>query len=120
MDYFYVGNHTNTVGLSNPFLKIGYKKDKQSVAAHIHSFYSAADILDTSTSQKMDSNLGTELDLLYRYTFSPVMFIQVGYSQMFATESMEAIKGGDRNETNNWGYIMLKFTPTLFEQAPKS
>ena len=33
---------------------------------------------------------------------------------MLATESMEAIKGGDSSEHNSWAWVMVTFKPNLF------
>jgi Alginate export len=122
MDYFYVANHINNVGLQDLFFKIQYSKNKHAIRLDVHEFFSAADILDINTGGAMSSTLGTELDLTYKYKISDQVKLQAGYSQMFATESMEAIKGGDRNATQSWGYVMLNFTPKFIEkkEAPKT
>ena len=31
-------------------------------------------------------------------------------------ESMEIIKGGSKDETNNWGWVMITFKPTFFKK----
>jgi len=61
----------------------------------------------------MDSNLGTEVDFVLGYAIAPNVKVLAGYSQMFATSSMEAMKGGSKDETNNWGWLMLVFKPKL-------
>jgi hypothetical protein len=38
----------------------------------------------------------------------------VGYSKMFATETMEILKGGDKDADNSWSWIMFTFKPKLF------
>ena len=121
MDYFYVGNHLNTVGLNDVYFKAKYKVEKWWVAMDLHQFMANADILDTKilASQgkydAMSSTLGTELDLTLGVIPAKGVSIQLGYSQMFATESMKVIKGGIESETNNWMYIMLTFKPILFK-----
>lgn len=121
MDYFYVGNHLNTVGLNDVYFKAKYKVEKWWVAMDLHQFMANADILDTKilASQgkydAMSSTLGTELDLTLGVIPAKGVSIQLGYSQIFATESMKAIKGGIESETNNWMYIMLTFKPILFK-----
>jgi hypothetical protein len=112
MDYFYVGNHTNNVGLNDIYFKAKYKKDKFFVATDIHSFSSAAKINNT-----LDNNLGVELDIWLGYAVSKAVDFKAGYSQMFATESMEALKGGSKDETNNWAWLMLTFKPVFFKSA---
>lgn len=44
MDYFYVGNHINSVGLNDVYLKYAYKKEKFGFTGHLHYFASAGKI----------------------------------------------------------------------------
>jgi len=110
MDYFYVGNHLNSVGLDDFYLKYGYKKDKLGLDAHIHYFAAAADI-----SANARRSLGTEIDLQAAYTISDEASISCGYSMLFGTDSMELLKGGDKSTTNYWGYVMLSVTPKFLK-----
>lgn len=122
MDYFYVGNHAKNVGLLDPYFKLIYKKEKTTVGLAVHFFQSAADVRDMSVTNEivaMSSSLGTELDLFCGTKLSKDVILKAGYSQLFATETMEALKGGDRNATQNWGYVMLVFKPTLVKVEPK-
>lgn len=106
MDYFYVGNHLNNVGLSDGYVKFATSKNKTAFNADVHFFASAAKISATA-----DNYLGTELDLTLTQTLNPVTKIAFGYSQMFGTESMEIVKGGSKNAFNNWAYLMISVTP---------
>ena len=65
----------------------------------------------------MDANLGTELDLTLGYNFSKSIGVSGGHSMMFATESMEVIKGGDKDENNSWTWLMVTFKPSLFSST---
>ncbi|TYA53833.1 alginate export family protein [Formosa maritima] len=114
MDYFYVGNHINNVGLIDLNATIAYQKNKFSAKLVPHFFSSAATIVD-GMGEEMSNGLGTEIDLVLGYKFSKDINFQVGYSQMFATESMEVIKGGDKDATNNWAWAMIVVKPTLFK-----
>lgn len=121
MDYFYVGNHINTVGLNDFYFKIKYKVEKWWLGFDLHQFSSNSDILnikiltEQGKYEAMNSTLGTELDLTLGYNPAKGVSIQYGYSQMIATETMKAIKGGSEGETNNWMYLMLTFKPQLFK-----
>lgn len=106
MDYFYVGNHLNSVGLSDAYLKFSTEINNTAFNADLHYFASAARISATA-----DNYLGTEIDLTLVQTLNPVSKITLGYSHMFASPGMEILKGGSRDATNNWGYIMLTVTP---------
>ena len=117
MDYFYVGNHANNVGLTDIYLNIGFTKDKFSVKLIPHYFASAAKIFD-GNGNEMDNYLGTEIDFALGYKLTKSINLNAGYSQMLATESMEAIKGGDSGEHNSWAWVMVTFKPNLFTYTP--
>lgn len=106
MDYFYVGNHLNNVGLSNAYLKFVTTKNKTTFNADLHFFASSAKISATA-----DNYLGTELDLTLTHTLNPATKIALGYSQMFGTDSLELLKGGSKGAFNNWAYLMITVTP---------
>ena len=113
MDYFYVGNHVGNVGLQDIYGGLNYGKDKWSFATAIHMFSSAADLY--SGTEKQDKYLGTEVDLSVGYKYSSNVMLKAGYSHMFATDSMQALKGGDKDETQNWGWVMVVFTPNFLK-----
>lgn len=116
MDYFYVGNHINNVGLINPYGGVTYRKDKFTAQLVLHAFMSDGLLNDpANTGQTMDRYLGAEADLIFGYVVSPQFAVRAGYSQMFATESMEALKGGSRKEINNWAWIMLVMRPEFLK-----
>jgi putative ABC transport system permease protein len=71
-------------------------------------------------SNKMDANLGTEIDLTVGYKIAKDITLSAGYSKMFATDTMELLKGGDRDEDNSWGWIMFTFKPKLFSSVSNS
>jgi len=106
MDYFYVGNHLNNVGLSDGYVKFTNIRNKTVFNADVHFFSSAAKISETA-----DNYLGTELDLTLTQTLNPVTKIALGYSQMFGSKSLEILKGGSSNAFNNWAYVMISVTP---------
>ncbi|WP_055442392.1 alginate export family protein [Lacinutrix himadriensis] len=118
MDYFYVGNHINSVGLLDVNATIAYQKDKFSAKLIPHVFSSAATVVDAS-GKEMDNVLGTELDLVLGYKWTKDVSFQAGYSQMFATETMEVLKGGNTDNTNNWAWLMITVKPSLFKTTFK-
>lgn len=110
MDYFYVGNHANNVGLLDIYAKANFKlNSKSSLTAFVHSFSAAADI-----NASVSKQLGTEIDLVYGYKFTKEIGVKAGYSQMLASKGMEALKMNTDNNTNNWGWVMVTIKPTLF------
>jgi alginate export protein len=110
MDYFYVGNHINNVGLTDIFVSSNFKLgNKSSLNAAFHNFSAANSITGTDEKQ-----LGSELDLVYSYIIQKDVSIKFGYSQLFASEGMEILKNNFDDNSNNWGWIMLVVKPTLF------
>ncbi|MFV0482865.1 MAG: alginate export family protein [Bacteroidales bacterium] len=111
MDYFYVGNHGNSVGLGDYYLTLKYAKNKFTTALTGHYFTSMGDILDKD-SKVMDNYLGFELDWMIGYKFTDNFNLSAGYSRMFAGDALNQLKSGDSARDNaNWAYIMLSFTP---------
>lgn len=116
MDYFYVGNHINTVGLFDLYVRGGYTHKKSKFFLSFHNFMSSASI--TENNEKQSSQLGSEIDFVYAYIFSKSVNISAGYSQMFAAQSLKDIRptpDNTYNNVNNWAWIMLTFKPQLFK-----
>ncbi|UNY98800.1 alginate export family protein [Zhouia spongiae] len=117
MDYFYVGNHINSVGLTDVYAKIFYKKDKFNVSVQPHLFWSAANMMNGAS--EADKYLGTEIDVAANYKIHKNIGLAMGYSQMFGTDSMEILKGGDSGNTQNWAWISVNFNPAIFNSKKK-
>ena len=115
MDYFYVGSYMNGTGLMDINTPIIYKKDKFSAVLIPHFFSAQGDLLNPDSS-KADAYLGTEIDLALGYKLYKNITFNIGYSHMFATESMEILKSGSKDETNNWIWAMITFKPTFFNK----
>ncbi|MBJ7881179.1 alginate export family protein [Gelidibacter salicanalis] len=113
MDYFYVGNHINSVGLVDVNLPIKYQKDKLTLQLIPHVFSSAATVVDL-LGEEQDNYLGTEIDFSLGYKIAGNIDFQLGYSHMFASDTMQLLKGGNNDTTNNWAWAMFVFKPKLF------
>jgi hypothetical protein len=115
MDYFYVGNHMNNVGLTDIYLSADYSKDRFSAGITPHLFFSQASLMDQDDlARDLPKFLGLEVDLYAGYRINDFSVLRMGYSRMFGTESMEALKGGSRTESNHWGWLMIILKPVLF------
>lgn len=111
MDYFYVGNHANSVGLLDIYAKIKTKLGKKSsLTAFVHNFSAQAEI-----AEGVDKQLGTEIDLVYTHKLNKDTSIGAGYSQMLASEGLEAVKNNFSGNGNNWAWLMVTIKPTLFK-----
>ena len=111
MDYFInIPAHTRGAGLVNPYLKNRFLLNEDMVFdADLHVFYLQNNYVHAGST--INKYLGTETDLTLRYSFNPFTQISVGYSMMFGTESMEIIRGGNKDEFAHWSFIMLRVTP---------
>ncbi|MCB9195510.1 MAG: hypothetical protein H6598_04735 [Flavobacteriales bacterium] len=142
MDYFYVGNHSGSVGLQDIFAKLAFKKEKHSVGLDFHMFSAANDVLDgykvaddlanasdpttVDLLQKMNRSLGMEFDLSFGTQLSEGVTLKAGYSQMIGTETLAYIKGvtdykgqGRTDQISNWGYVMIIVKPKFFSTESK-
>ncbi|MCG8477017.1 MAG: alginate export family protein [Cytophagales bacterium] len=118
MDYFFVGNHAGNVGLSDLNLAAAYIFTPTfSGKAIYHYFTSAADILSAQQDGSIkneDKGLGSEIDLVLIYNYTKDIQFILGYSEMFASDSMEILKGGNKGKSNNWAWFQINIKPTLF------
>lgn len=111
MDYFYVGNHANNVGLNDFFGKLNFKTgEKNSLLLMGHYFNANANLTENA-----DKYLGTEIDLVYGTELFTDVQLNIGYSHMFASESMGLIKNMTSENTNNWAWVQVIINPKLFE-----
>ncbi len=112
MDYFYVGNHANSVGLTDLYFTLNYTKGKFNANITPHFFNAAADVYSGTT--KLSNNLGTEIDFSLGYKVANNIKFDAGFSKMYAKSAMQVLKGGDKDEANTWGWMMVTFSPKLF------
>ncbi len=117
MDYFYVGNHANNVGLNDLYTKTVIKTgDKSSLLIKAHYFASAESLGDG-----VDDYLGTEIDLVFTQKLLSFATLKIGYSHMFASDSMELLKGvTEPADAQYWGWAMLVVKPNFLKWSPKS
>lgn len=117
MDYFYVGNHLNNVGLNDLFANIAYKKGKFNIGVTPHLFSAANDVENPDAlGTAMDKFLGTEIDLFFGYKLLDNVQLSGGYSQMFGSNTLKVLNPkGDPNASNNWAWMMISFKPDFLK-----
>jgi hypothetical protein len=114
MDYFYVGNHANSVGLLDVHVSANFKLGEKSSLM--------VKALNFSGEQKLPSgekSLGTELDLVFSQAFNGYS-LQLGYSQMFAHDGMYELKGITEDasaSSQNWAWAMLVIKPKFLNTS---
>jgi len=108
MDYFYVGNHANSIGLFDIHASANFKLGKKSsLLVKALNFSGEQDLPSGETS------LGTELDLVFKQAFNGYALV-LGYSQMFASDGMYELKGVTEDlasSSQNWAWAMLVIKP---------
>lgn len=117
IDYFEnIPADTKNGGLMDTYFKLSYRlNDKVTGYADYHYFTLTGKITDPANgTDAINSYLGSEIDVWFIYKFAESVEIRPGMSAMFGTESMNVIKGGDRELTGLWAYLQLTINPVLF------
>ncbi len=116
MDYFYVGNHVNTIGLFDIHASANFKLgEKASLLAKVLNFSGDQDL------PSGENALGTEIDLVYTQGFKGFS-LKVGYSHLFPADGMYELKGITEDaaaDTQNWAWAMLILKPKFLNTAKK-
>jgi len=116
MDYFYAASPFGKQGLLDYFFKAKYNAtDKLTFLLDIHGFESANNLSD-GAGGKLNSYLGTEVDLLVKYNLTKMINIEAGYSIMKEKHSMDS--AADKNVstpelTPQFAYVMLNIKPNF-------
>ena len=108
MDYFYVGNHANSIGLFDIHASAKFNLGKESdLLVKVLNFSGEQDL------PSGEKSLGTEVDLVFSKKFKGYSLV-AGYSQMFASDGMYELKGLDESlaaGSQNWAWVMLVIKP---------
>ncbi|WP_215225536.1 alginate export family protein [Echinicola shivajiensis] len=116
MDYFFVGPANGSVGVNDIYLKTKWPAGKGTLAANAHHFLTGSTQYNIS-GEELSKSMGTEIDLVYTLKLKGGVTWNLGYSQMFASDTMESLRGGDKSHIQNWAWTMITFKPTLFTTA---
>lgn len=149
MDYFYtadgyanyapagtgLGNSSSSIlspGLVNAFIKLRYKlAEKVTLSLDVHEFWAQNKVANRATpadsSDVLNKNLGTELDFLVNWNLTPAISFEGGYSTMFGTNTLDALKHSgatgsaaranrnnlEQRNVGHWAYVMINIRPDL-------
>lgn len=123
LDYFLnVEDNTNRTGMeelfTGVFIKTGLKSELE---ISYHHFATAGELIDTASPKfkAADAELGSEIDLQFKHKVNSYFSVVLNYATMFATPSMEILKGGDHTRYQQWANIMLIAKPELFRSDKK-
>lgn len=115
MDYFYASSFVNghNPGLWDNQLGVTFSPvDKLSLMLNYHCFSTVVDMYDGA--EKLKKHLGSEVDFQLSWNIMPDVSLSTGYSTMFGTQTMKAVKGGQPSRWQDWGWISLNINPTVF------
>ncbi len=108
MDYFYVGNHANSIGLFDIHASANFKfNDTSNLTVKVLNFSGEQEL------PSGEKSLGTEVDLVFSKSFKGYKFV-LGYSHLFPSDGMYELKGVAENvaaDSQNWAWAMLVFKP---------
>lgn len=114
MDYFYVGNHANSIGLVDVHVGANMKlAEASNLLIKVLNFHGQQRL------PSGDKSLGTEVDLVFTQNFKGFN-LQLGYSQLFATDGMYELKGTTEEfaaNSQNWAWAMLTLKPKFLNTA---
>lgn len=113
MDYFFVGPANGNVGVTDIYLKTKFKLKKGALTANFHEFLTGSTRLD-ALGDELSKPMGFEIDLVYGVPLTKGVKLNVGYSQMFGTETLIALRPGTE-KLNNWAWMMVTFKPVLYK-----
>jgi len=101
------------VGLTDIFLRLRYDIDKRTLLSmNLHEFQAAADVIKNG--ERLDPRLGNEVDLSVVHLLNDVVALQFGYSQLFATGTLEHMEGvTDPAALQNWAYAAMYYRPGM-------
>lgn len=117
MDYFVnIPVDTKGGGLQDVYATVEYQPaNKWKMYLAGHHFSLASDIANPmQPGTTADKGLGVEIDFNVSYAMTKDVTFQAGYSHLIAQDTMVILKGGDKDETANWAWLMVKVSPTLF------
>ena len=117
MDYFTkFPTDVKNGGLINPYLFLTYKLSKKiSIRSDEHLFYLQNNVINNN--EILDSYLGFEQDLSLKYNLNEFSTLDLGFSYLIGSKSMEILKSGKSNKNNVWSFLMITINPELFRST---
>ena len=111
MDYFYATDFAAgyNPGLSDTHVGVDFKvSNAVSMGLDYHYFATAVKL------DNLKRSLGSEVDYQLNWKIMKDVSMTVGYSVMFGTSTMDAVKGGNHKSWQDWGWVSLNINPRIF------
>ncbi|MEL7148201.1 MAG: hypothetical protein AAFO69_17640, partial [Bacteroidota bacterium] len=117
MDLLYVLQQP-VFGIEDYYLKLSYKLNNQwTIRNHLHGFLAHKTAFaqsDTNYETPLNSLVGVENDIQLKYKKKDWASLDLGYSVMFGTETLDEIFGGRQIDRMHYFYLVLTVKPRLF------
>jgi hypothetical protein len=118
LDYFLnIESNTQGTGMNEFFGSVFFQTGEKSELEISYHHFSTAGVLAKPEGVGMvaaDSELGSEIDLQFKHKINNFLSARLAYATMFASPSMELIKGGDHKRYQQWAKVMLIAKPQFF------
>jgi hypothetical protein len=114
MDYFYASNFVNelTPGLWDNQAGVTLKASPSvSLLLNYHYFLTTTDVYVAN--KKQAKGLGSEIDFQINWSIMKDVTLSAGYSTMFCTRAMKAVKGGEPDNWQDWGWLSVNINPKV-------
>jgi hypothetical protein len=120
LDYFTKPADTRYTGLMDAFMALGLNSgEKINLNGDLHYFSSTNRFPDKINGGNIEPFLAWEADLTFKWSFYKDIDLQVGYSALFGSNSLETLMGGDPAHYAHWAYAMVTYKPTLLRWEPE-
>lgn len=118
MDYYVTLPQDVREGGLTAFM-LGYRfipSVRHSIQTDFHLFRLQQPVADLFTGELTGRDLGSEVDLLYQFTWRADVVISLGQSFYLPGDDLEEIKGGYEKRINTFSYMMVAVNPVLFQR----
>ena len=114
MDYFYASafNKGFAPGLIDGRLGARFRASaKVDMELNYHYFATATEV---DFKEDLKKSLGSEVDYQINWSVMKDVKLSAGYSFMLGTKTMDAVKGGNHNSWQDWGWVSVNINPKVF------
>ncbi len=113
IDFFTKPSDTKYTGLMDAYLNFIFTLKKQyQLRADFHYFRTA----NNYTYNKITQNpyLASEIDLSTKIPIIKDLDVQLGYSALFGSSTLQKMEGNNKKNFSHWAFVMLTVKPTIF------
>jgi hypothetical protein len=115
MDYYTRPADTRNAGLVNPYVLANISLSKKiRLLADFHGFFLQQPCYEAGI--KLKPYLGSEADVSLRYTLSPELNVQAGFSSYLVSDSRKMLSGTLSSKIPVWGWVMLTAKPQFLNR----